>query len=81
MTTAPSPFRRNRAPLRLPLLPPTVKNPPGLNNYSLRVDVPVVNVDVGVMAEKTHQFIPNLKEDNFRVFEDGVPRTSSASTR
>ncbi len=54
--------------------PPTVKNPPGLNNYSLRVDVPVVNVDVGVIAEKTHQFIPNLQEDNFRVFEDGVPQ-------
>jgi VWFA-related protein len=52
----------------------TVKNPPGLNNYSLRVDVPVVNVDVGVLTEKTHQFIPNLKEDNFRVFEDGVPQ-------
>lgn len=53
---------------------PTVKNPPGLNNYSLRVDVPVVNVDVGVLTQKTHQFIPNLKEDNFRVYEDGVPQ-------
>ncbi len=53
---------------------PTVKNPPGLNNYSLRVDVPVVNVDVGVITEKTHQFIPNLKEQNFRVFEDGQPQ-------
>jgi VWFA-related protein len=53
---------------------PTVKNPPGLNNYSLRVDVPVVNVDVNVMADKTHQFIPNLKQQNFRVFEDGVPQ-------
>ena len=52
----------------------TIKNPPGLNNYSLRVDVPVVNVDVGVLADKTHQFIPNLKEENFRVFEDGVPQ-------
>jgi VWFA-related protein len=51
---------------------PTVKNPPGLNNYSLRVDVPVVNVDVNVMTDKTHQFIPNLKQDNFRVYEDGV---------
>jgi VWFA-related protein len=50
---------------------PTVKNPPGLNNYSLRVDVPVVNVDVGVITEKTHQFIPNLQQTNFRVFEDG----------
>ncbi len=53
---------------------PKVKNPPGLNNYSLRVDVPVVNVDVGVLADKTHQFIPNLKQENFRVFEDGVPQ-------
>ena len=26
---------------------PIVKNPPALSNYSLRVNVPVVNVDVG----------------------------------
>jgi len=51
---------------------PKVKNPPGLQNFSLRVDVPVVNVDVGVILEKTHQFVPNLQKDNFRVFEDGV---------
>ena len=63
-----------KAPAPPPPPPPTVKNPPGLNNYSLRVDVPVVNVDVGVLTEKTHQFIPNLQEDNFRVFEDGVPQ-------
>lgn len=63
-TTAPPP----------PPPPAAVKNPPGLNNYSLRVDVPVVNVDVGVIAQKTHQFIPNLEQDNFRVFEDGVPQ-------
>jgi VWFA-related protein len=53
---------------------PTVKNPPGLQNFSLRVDVPVVNVDVGVILEKTHQFVPNLKQQNFRVFEDGKPQ-------
>ena len=64
MTVAPPP----------PPPPTTVKNPPGLNNYSLRVDVPVVNVDVGVLTQKTHQFIPNLKEENFRVYEDGVPQ-------
>ncbi len=50
---------------------PKVKNPPGLQNFSLRVDVPVVNVDVGVILEKTHQFVPNLQKDNFRVYEDG----------
>jgi VWFA-related protein len=63
-----------KAPANTPPPPPTpaVKNPPGMGNLSLRVDVPVVNVDVNVIADKTHQFIPNLKEDNFRVFEDGV---------
>ena len=50
---------------------PTVKNPPGLQNFSLHVDVPVVTVDVGVLLEKTHQFVPNLKQENFRIFEDG----------
>jgi len=62
------------APAPPPPPPPAPKNPPGLSNYSLRVDVPVVNVDVGVLTDKTHQFIPNLKEQNFRVFEDGVPQ-------
>ncbi|WP_446742287.1 VWA domain-containing protein [Silvibacterium acidisoli] len=53
---------------------PTVKNPPGLQNFSLRVDVPVVTVDVGVLLEKTHQFVPNLKQQNFRIWEDGKPQ-------
>ena len=50
---------------------PVVKNPPGMGTLSLRVDVPVVTVDVGVILEKTHQFVPNLKKENFKVFEDG----------
>ncbi len=53
---------------------PKVKNPKGLENYSLRVDVPVVSVDVGVILQKTHQFVPNLQQDNFRVYEDGQPQ-------
>lgn len=53
---------------------PKVKNPEGLSNFSLRVDVPVVTVDVGVVLQKTHQFVPNLKPENFRVYEDGVPQ-------
>lgn len=52
--------------------PPNIKNPPGLGNLSMRVDVPVVNVDVDVLTQKDHQFIPNLQADNFRVFENGV---------
>jgi VWFA-related protein len=66
--------KKSPAATQPPPPPPTVKNPPGLNDYSLRVDVPVVNVDVGVITEKTHQFIPNLEKDNFRVYEDGVPQ-------
>ena len=53
---------------------PKVKNPKGLENFSLRVDVPVVNVDVGVLLQKTHAFVPNLKQENFRIFEDGAPQ-------
>src|ERR1700738_307251 len=51
---------------------PKVKNPEGAGNYSLRIEVPEVTVDVGVILEKTHQFVPGLKPNNFKVFEDGV---------
>jgi len=53
---------------------PKVKNP---NNetYSLRVDVPIVNLDVNVILDKTRQFVPGLKASNFQVLEDGVPQT------
>jgi VWFA-related protein len=51
---------------------PKLKNPPGLDNYSIRVDVPEVDVDVGVLLEKTGQFVPNLKPNNFKVYENGV---------
>ena len=51
---------------------PKVKNPEGLSNFSLHVDVSEVTVDVGVLLEKTHQFVPGLKPNNFKVYEDGV---------
>jgi len=52
---------------------PKFKNPEGApSNFSLRVEVPEVTVDVGVLLEKTHQFVPNLKPSNFRVYEDGI---------
>ncbi|MGC1294189.1 MAG: VWA domain-containing protein [Alloacidobacterium sp.] len=60
---------------------PKVKNPPGLQNFSLRVDVPVVNVDVGVILEKTHQFVPNLQKENFRVYEDGTAQDITSFQR
>jgi len=43
-----------------------------MNIPTLRIEVPEVNVDVGVLLEKTHQFVPGLKPSNFRVYEDGV---------
>jgi len=51
---------------------PTIKNPEGMANFSLRIEVPEVSVDVGVLLEKTGQFVPGLKPDNFRVYEDGI---------
>jgi VWFA-related protein len=51
---------------------PVVKNPEGMGNVTLHVDVPEVTVDVGVLLEKTGQFVPGLKPSNFRVYEDGV---------
>jgi VWFA-related protein len=54
-----------------PAEPPQVKNP-NHETFSLRVDVPVVNLDVSVLLDKTHQFVPGLKPQNFLVLEDGV---------
>jgi VWFA-related protein len=50
---------------------PKIKNPGG-ETYSLRVDVPIVNLDVSVILDKNHQFVPGLKAGNFLVLEDGV---------
>ena len=50
---------------------PKFKNPEGMATYSLRVEVPEVTVDVGVLIEKTGQFVPGLKPGNFRVYENG----------
>ena len=43
-------------------------------DYSIKVDVPLVNVDV-LVTTKDGQFIPGLKKDNFRVMEDGVQQS------
>ena len=64
---APEERRRRPPPPR-----PSSRIPTELGNVSLRLDVPEVTVDVGVLLEKTHQFVPGLKPQNFRVYEDGV---------
>jgi VWFA-related protein len=48
-----------------------VKNPDG-EIFSMRVDVPIVNLNVNVLLDKTHAFVPGLKADQFLVVEDGV---------
>lgn len=45
-------------------------------DYSLNVNVPLVNVDV-LVTTKNGQFVPGLGKDNFRVTEDGVPQSIS----
>jgi VWFA-related protein len=60
---------------------PKFKNPEGAGNFSLRVNVPEVTVDVGVLLEKSGQFVPGLKPANFKVYEDGVEQKISGFKR
>jgi VWFA-related protein len=53
--------------------PPAPKKVEDNPDYSLKVNVPLVNVDV-LVTSKEGQFIPGLRKDNFRVLEDGVPQ-------
>lgn len=53
--------------------PVSAKRVEGLPDYSLKVNVPLVNVDV-LVTTRDGQFIPGLKENNFRILEDGVPQ-------
>ncbi len=46
----------------------------GMPDYSIKVDVPLVNLDV-LVTTKDGQFVPNLKKENFRIFEDGAPQS------
>ena len=43
----------------------------GMPDYSIKVDVPLVNLDV-LVTTKDGQFIPGLHKDNFKIIEDGV---------
>ncbi len=60
-----------------PAQPPRRRAPDDLPDYSLRVDVPLVNVDVMVMT-KDGMFVPGLKQEHFRILEDGVPQKVTA---
>ncbi|MCI0353461.1 MAG: VWA domain-containing protein [Acidobacteria bacterium] len=60
-----------------PAQPPRRRAPDDLPDYSLRVDVPLVNLDVLVLT-KDGQFVPGLKSEHFRIIEDGVPQKVTA---
>jgi VWFA-related protein len=51
----------------------------GMPDYSIRVDVPLVQVPV-MVTTKEGQFISSLKKENFRVSEDGTAQTISSFT-
>lgn len=53
--------------------PPKPKKVEGMPDYSIHVDVPLVTVPV-MVTTKNGQFISNLKKENFKVLEDGVPQ-------
>src|SRR5271169_5187382 len=63
-------------PVEAPPPPPPPVSPAkveGMPDYSIKVNVPLVNVDV-LVTTKNGQFVPGLKKENFRVFEDGSPQ-------
>ncbi|HLX83859.1 MAG TPA: VWA domain-containing protein [Terriglobales bacterium] len=53
--------------------PEKPKKVEGMPDYSIRVDVPVVSLDV-LVTTKDGQTIPGLKQDNFKILEDGQPQ-------
>jgi len=58
--------------------PPTApKKIPGMPDYSIQVNVPLVTLDVMALT-KEGQFIPGLKEGNFQVYENGVEQKISS---
>ena len=65
-----------KSPAEAPPPPPPVtpRKIDDMPDYSLKVNVPLVNVDV-LVTTKDGQFIPGLKKENFRIAEDGVPQT------
>ena len=62
------PKKKEDAPPPPPSKPKKIE---GMPDYSIRVDVPLVNVDV-LVTTKDGQFVPGLKQGNFRILEDGV---------
>jgi len=57
-----------------PERPRPPKNPPEIANFSITKDVSLVTVPV-LVTTNNGQFIPGLKQQNFKLWEDGVPQS------
>jgi VWFA-related protein len=61
------PKKKEEPPPPAPEKPKKIENMP---DYSIRVDVPLVSLDV-MVTSKDGQTIPGLRQDNFKIYEDG----------
>ncbi len=59
-----------------PPAPERPKKIEGMPDYSIKVDVPLVNLDI-LVTTKDGQTIPGLKKENFKILEDGVEQKIS----
>src|SRR6266446_6827453 len=67
------PKKKEEPPPPAPEKPKKIENMP---DYSIKVDVPLVNLDV-LVTTKDGQTIPGLKKENFKIMEDGAPQQIS----
>jgi VWFA-related protein len=67
------PKKKEEPPPPAPEKPKKIENMP---NYSIQVDVPLVNLDV-LVTTKDGQTIAGLKKENFKIMEDGTPQQIS----
>jgi VWFA-related protein len=67
------PKKKEEPPPPAPEKPKKIENMP---DYSIRVEVPLVNLDV-LVTTKDGQTIPGLRKENFKIFEDGNPQAIS----
>src|SRR6201987_6360096 len=63
-----------------PPAPEKPKKIEGMPDYSIKVDVPLVNLDV-LGTTKEGQFVPGLHKENFKISEVGVQQTISNFTQ
>ena len=64
------PKKKEEPPPPAPEKPKKIENMP---DYSIKVEVPLVTLDV-LVTTKDGQTIPGLKPDNFKIMEDGAPQ-------